>query len=398
MKTRLPRLLFVCQCIVGVVPLYSSAQNICSPVGNWGDDYGYRYLIKADRSGTVENVSCGGPWSLSVSGTSPFVAVATNASPSSTCTASFTMTMRFTDTTCNVATGTWTNSSGSSGSDTWTRESILAIVSPKAPASYVTNVPVAFHARGLPGNPINWALSLTYSTSGSRGPFLKTLSFDTTHNASVSKSFAGAGGQLTAKASQNGAQQQEIVAIAGHALTEAEITAQLVSIYSTGATPRLLTGIAQQESSYLQFKTRTLYGISALWPQESFDGGSHIGLMQMPVSMEMAWDWKANTQGAAALFNQKLSFARRYEGIIQRAHTGLGALSNVQLENMALVFYGPYAHRDSDKQYYAAACAGGTVDPTGKLCVGGHWEWIVNTAGNNSGVDYADSVRSKIRQ
>lgn len=270
----------------------------------------------------------------------------------------------------------------------------MKILAPVSAASYQIDTPVPFDATGTEGVPINWNLALTYTTSGGRGPFTNSSSLTTGSGVTQTKTFDAMGGQLTATATQDSNSDRTVVTITGITISAGDITNRLVTLYAGGSTPHLLTGIAQRESSYAQFSQLTLYGQAALWPRESFDGGSHIGLMQMPVSMQMAWDWMANTQGGAALFKQKLSFAKRFETRIRNAHVGLPALTGTQLENMALVFYGPYATSSITGQYYNAACVGGTVDSTGTLCNGGQWQWIVNTAGNGNGVGYADSIRS----
>ncbi|WP_322404809.1 hypothetical protein [Massilia luteola] len=362
----------------------------CSPVGTWTDDYGYTYQINPQLTGSVAVVGCGGLWSLSVSGTNPFTATATNPAPSGTCAASFTMVMTFSATSCDSASGTWTNSAGYSGTDTWTRRTGLKILAPVSAATYQIATPVPFDATGADNVPIDWNLALAYTTSGGRGPFTNASTLTTSSGVTQTRTFDAMGGQLTATATQNSSSDRTVVTITGITISADDITNRLVGLYAGGSTPHLLTGIAQRESSYVQFSQLTLYGQSALWPRESFDGGSHIGLMQMPVSMQMAWDWMANTQGGAALFKQKLTFATRFETRIRNAHPGLPALTGTQSENMALVFYGPYATGSITGQYYDATCVGGT----GPQCTGGQWQWIVNTAGNGSGVGYADSIRS----
>jgi hypothetical protein len=163
-----------------------------------------------------------------------------------------------------------------------------------------------------------------------------------------------------------------------------------------------VTGIAEKESSYQQFHNRSLYGVTDLWPTESYDGGSHIGLMQLPVSMLLAWNWLENTLSGVDLFRQKLAAAIRNEQRIIATHPGLRHLTRVEVENMALVLYGPYAPNDPDlatrltKQYYAPQCSGTvTSTPQGLKCSSG-WDWVVNNAGNPSGVAYANDVRLKM--
>jgi hypothetical protein len=73
----------------------------------------------------------------------------------------------------------------------------------------------------------------------------------------------------------------------------------------------LMTGIAEVESSYLQFFSQDLLGTTALWPHESHDGGSYIGLMQAPTAQALAWDWQQNASyGVTTVFlGQKIPAA-----------------------------------------------------------------------------------------
>ncbi len=172
---------------------------------------------------------------------------------------------------------------------------------------------------------------------------------------------------------------------------------QLVSDYgSTQPTPHLMTGIASVESSIEQFKSEALYGQTLYWPLESYDGGTHIGLMQMPTSMDYAFNWQDNASNAVALFYQKESVATTVASNEISSYSGLPALTGAQLENMALTLYGPYAGGTNPaKQYYVPGCVGGTA--SGTTCTGGTWQWVVNTAGNANGVAYANSCRSKVQ-
>jgi hypothetical protein len=157
-----------------------------------------------------------------------------------------------------------------------------------------------------------------------------------------------------------------------------------------------MTGIASVESSIEQFKSEALYGQTLYWPLESYDGGTHIGLMQMPTSMDYAFNWQDNASNAVALFYQKESVATTVASNEISSYSGLPALTGAQLENMALTLYGPYAGGTNPaKQYYVPGCVGGTA--SGTTCTGGTWQWVVNTAGNANGVAYANSCRSKVQ-
>lgn len=183
--------------------------------------------------------------------------------------------------------------------------------------------------------------------------------------------------------------------ITGVSIANTEVTNRLVALYAGGATPKLMTGIAHKESTYQQFRQQSLYEHPGLWPNSSYDGGSHVGLMQMPITKSAAWDWLSNTQSGVSLFKEKLAIAKSIENSIRASHTNLAALGTVQRENMALVLYGPYAGgTNQGKQYYIPSCNGTVV---GANCNGGKWQWKVNTAGNPGGVGYANSVRSQIQ-
>lgn len=175
----------------------------------------------------------------------------------------------------------------------------------------------------------------------------------------------------------------EFVYIVGNAISDLDITARLTGLYN-GATANLLTGIAEKESTYRQFGVFDKFGQTARWPLESFDGGSHIGLMQVPTTYDDAWDWHANTTEGARIFRTKLRTAARLERRIRNNFKGLRALTAAERENMALVLYGPFAMAGLDNQYFRAVIQGGLP------------VWVVNTLNNPNGVAYADDARSKV--
>lgn len=253
--------------------------------------------------------------------------------------------------------------------------------------SYTASPSVTFKAAGAAGT-VNWTAALEYQTSGGRPnpPFHLTRTFQTLDNGSENQTYASQGGQVTVTAESGEQTRTAKFLITGVPVPNHDITERLVSLYQ-GATPRLMTGVAQVESSYFQFRGRLLYGTSALWPYESAqDNGSHIGLMMMPTpeSLKYAWDWRVNTQAGVTLFKAKLGSAKRLMKRIIQMHPRLRELTSVELEHMALVLYGPYASADLGKQYYAPARSGNG------------WTWIVNDAGNPLGVGYADGCFQSI--
>jgi hypothetical protein len=225
--------------------------------------------------------------------------------------------------------------------------------------------------------------------------------FNSAAGQEIQKTYMSKGGQATATAQQAiaGVSPQSVkFTVTGVPIPATIITNELLTRYgSTRPTPRLMTGIAKKESSYLQFKSRTLFGRTDLWPYESYDGGSHIGLMQMPTAMDVAWDWKVNVDKGVDLFVTKLSRARSLESSIRTTHPGIRYLNGTENENMALVLYGPNASADLGKQYYIPYCSG-TVSGTQCQAVppATTWEWRINTTGNSKGVAYVKSVRDMI--
>jgi hypothetical protein len=280
-----------------------------------------------------------------------------------------------------------------------TPSSTLAILSPSANQNFTLSeandtatMPIAFTANGTTDT-VSWTATLVYQTSGGfpNTPYQLTRTFQTTANGQDNETYASQGGQVTVNASDDTTAEQASpisFAVIGIRIPGSGITTRLADLYSNvgGATHALMTGVAQVESSYFQFKRRSLYGEVASWPQESYDGGSHIGLMQMPTSTEIdyAWDWQVNTAAGVNLFTSKLSTAQRKMNVIIQQHPGLSALNAVELEHMALVLYGPYASPNNMKQYYVPVLSKH------------RWKWVVNTTGNPKGVAYADSCLSAV--
>jgi len=197
--------------------------------------------------------------------------------------------------------------------------------------------------------------------------------------------------------------------------------------------------VAAKESSYAQFQTPALcnmhpdlwsldatYGILAKWPEEPYnysngtctgtDGGSHIGLMQVMTDSNQtsdpnAWNWVTNAADGVGLFsgtppaeygtmvkhklinpNKMQTAASNETQIMSQYPAGaLPTLTGYQLENMALLLYGPDASSDLAEQYYTPTCSG-TINNKNNCSTG--WQWTENTAGNPNGTKYADQVRA----
>lgn len=70
----------------------------------------------------------------------------------------------------------------------------------------------------------------------------------------------------------------------------------------------------------------------------------------------------------------------------------LPSLAGYQLENMAILLYGPRTSNNLQMQYYWPTCSG-TVDNKGNCSSG--WVWSENTAGNQQETTYVDEVRNE---
>jgi hypothetical protein len=278
----------------------------------------------------------------------------------------------------------------------------LQIVQPSAGDDFplnnqdLTATTATFKAQG-PDVQVNWTLHLDYSTSGGLGGYSISLSgFSTPSGTSLDQTFTAEGGQITAMASATvGTSTMTAMPVAftvtGAAVPNSLITSQLVSLYSTGATPHLLTGIAMVESSYRQFGDNTLYGQEALWPLEPGDpddGGTHIGLMMVPITSGLAdaWSWKANAAAGLSVFQQKLAIAMSRAQQMMTGKPGLRTLTSLEIENMAIFLYrGPSGAGSLSKQYYIP------------VRTGGGWNWALNPKANPVGVAYVQMVRNDIQ-
>ncbi len=257
-----------------------------------------------------------------------------------------------------------------------------------AEANHTSTPQVAFTGEIRParvGGNIDWRPALEYATSGNRGATNLTRAFQTTSGQTSNQVYASEGGRITVNATATIGQARAVVAqpprftVTGVQIPDAEITDRLVALYA-GATPRILTGISTVESTYRQFGTSTLYGRADRWPLESFDGGSHIGLMQVAVSLAPAWNWLTNTQGGADVFNEGLRVSGVRETTERNAHPTLPALTGAQHEDNALCFY--RLGTAATNRYWVPAAD--------------FQSWVVTTT-NATCVNYRNDVRAGIQ-
>jgi hypothetical protein len=219
----------------------------------------------------------------------------------------------------------------------------------------------------------------------------------------------------------------------------ARVTIPITGVSFSPATADLMTQIAAMESggSYEQqffnppnAKSNYPYHVADSWPLESGDGGSHVGIMQVPISQTAkllttlgkttagqanAWDWMQNAKnaiqcptGTAAKdcgtatsageysFQEKLIAAYTNMKTMQKGLTPAltTALTSCQLEEMALAQYGSSpCGADPNYQYYIPQCSSTSVNASypGSNTCNGPWLWTINTSSDVcvSGHDYS---------
>lgn len=275
--------------------------------------------------------------------------------------------------------------------------STIKITSPTAKQVFVLSngslpsTTVLIAATTSPANyPTGWQFSATYRTRG-------TVSFPQVNLGGISLAAGKQGGfsvfeaggsiAIAVSVSNPTGASSTSAYIVGANPSESTITSTLVSLYQSSSrfprsgTPRLLTGLAAKESSYSQFATfkHPTYGITAAWPNDNAaapgGGGGYIGLMQVPSSMSTAFSWMQNIKTGVSIFSDKLGTATSLMNSAMKAHSKLPALRDTQIEDNALVYYGPY---------------GGS---------GGYWvpnssgtAWV-QTSSNSGGVSYVVYIR-----
>jgi len=191
----------------------------------------------------------------------------------------------------------------------------------------------------------NWTLNFSYTSQASATYTSSSSTSSATGQTSNYQPPAGNGGQinLTANATLAGHSftANSLAYVDGTAIPNATITSRLVSLYSSGATPHLLTGIAVVESNYRQFSPRSLYTVYGPWPLESPSPalGLYVGLMQVPNGMPSAFEWLTNTSSGASIFNGKNSIVQSYVSAQRNGHPSLPDLSATQYEDNQLVLY-----------------------------------------------------------
>jgi len=205
---------------------------------------------------------------------------------------------------------------------------------------------------------------------------------------------SGTGGNLTFTASWTNASNKKralsrTVHVDGTQIPTSMLKSALISRYQTlqpTGTSNLFTGIAWNESKYKQFVQFPWHQINGCWPNQSYDGGSHIGITQVPTTMNEAYDWGANVVGGVNLFStDKMNAAVAWENTQRSSHPQLRALSTAERERDALVFWGPYAGTVYGQRLgaYWVPNAAGT-------------DWVKNSRQNPHATAWVDMVESLV--
>ena len=249
------------------------------------------------------------------------------------------------------------------------------ITSPGPNGGYESTDPILFGAAGVTsGQTVKWKTTLSYQASGGvPSPAASAvLSFNTVGSGQISQSYVSEGGQLSVAATVGTFTDKVTDVITGvvGGIPDCTIAAELNSLYTSGATPGLLRQIAQKESSYRQFALESLYNVGSLWPYENQITppvmGSYIGLMQdklvangFNTPMATAWDWILNATTGYDILESKIPIVGKLQTYAQSTHTGLPALTSLQIENMSLGLYSGNAKYNSQlplislqSQYY----------------------------------------------
>jgi len=232
---------------------------------------------------------------------------------------------------------------------------------------------------------ISWDLNLQYQTSWGRAVGSDARAAVSASGQRVAQTYNSMGGRIVGRASVSisGATivKTTTCTITGVAIPDNRITDRLTTLYG-GHCIHLLCAVCLDESSYAQFLSgQTLYGRTDCWPTECPDNpgsgthrGDYIGLMQVPVTMQMGWEWLANTLEGNSVFASKLALADQYQDAVMGAHPGLRPFTADERENYALSRYAGY---QNDLYVFN----GDSQNP----------DWMVNP--NTGGMTYVTRVR-----
>lgn len=301
------------------------------------------------------------------------------------------------------------------------------------------SVKIAFQAQTLNStDTTKWFTPVRYEASGMEQEFTTQpgLQFSTTGERTTTQTFTGQGGFLNATAMADSAFECVVAPITGW---KSNVPNQnppgcpnppgVVSIISQAlnamyfskglyATPQLLERLAFTESSYQQFVTGSLsqplsvarchsqpsQPITGLWPYESMavpkshpplKRGHFVGLMQVPNSEDMGFNWISNITMGADVFMDKIRVAKKYS--YDRVHKDKDTpplpvgLTSDQLEDVAVGKFKNLAY------YWVPQCSTNSTQTKGN-CVGGIWSWVTNPKPCTNNTNVCDASLNVITQ
>ena len=281
------------------------------------------------------------------------------------------------------------------------------------------SVKITFQAQAAATTTTKWFTPIHYEPSGLQHTYIAepVLEFSSKGQNSTIQTFTGQGGFLNVSAMADAASECVEVPITGWlsnvpnqqppgcpsppgvVLVISQALNDLYLAKGLFATPQLLEQLAYTESTYQQFIMADLnpppsvlkchasqtYG---LWPNQNYSttnakNGQFIGLMQVPNSEEMAFNWVSNVTMGAGIFMDKIRIAKKYSRnrVSEDKPAGLPQLTADQLEDTAVGKYKNLAY------YWVPQCSTNSSLTKGN-CPGGTWSWVTNpnpcTNGTNS--------------
>jgi hypothetical protein len=244
---------------------------------------------------------------------------------------------------------------------------------------------VTLQANSACSGTVNWTLNYSYT---SRQPATYTGSSSTSGTVGQGLNYTtpvGLSGQVTAQAKATLGGQNLTTSVTfyvlGTTIPPSTITSRLLSLYSGGATPTLLKGIACYESSYEQFVQAYMNGGTGLWPNGNNSGtlDAYVGLMMVPNGMAPGFDWYTNTSNGLSIFQSKYSTVQTYVSNLRSQYSGLPNLSGSQYEDNQLILYGGWWTGNSSYYWVPNSTYTG---------------WVTNTSA--PGYNYVNTVRNDI--
>jgi len=277
---------------------------------------------------------------------------------------------------------------------------------------------IVFQAQAGSSDTVTWTTNLRYKPTDHKEVQAITRRFTTvgTATATPSPAYSGEGGFLVTTALIDKAESCVVTPITGWDLGSStgcttvsqSISSELKTLYQNIAVPNsvrpyLLERLSFSESSYRQFFTIPLNTPpippkkmcsgpatwTGLWPHENSPNppppkppkvkrGDYIGLLQVPVAPDTAWNWITNVQKGAKEFAAKLKTAQHYQNNREAEDSpGPPDLSPSQTEDIQMGLYKGFG----DTWFWVPQCSTSTPSnpvTKGKCPNNGSWKWVQN--------------------